>query len=226
MLASGVYMDAAALTRLNQMGYQELTGFEVERVVPNDCIEKLTGHPLNGPFAGRERDCRQSFNHWPAEVLKQRDPKAEILAGIVDYTGREVAPASMGVFENRLGGRICVAGYFPWTFVHSLSKSAQMKSVMRWLSKDRLPAYVGSFHKINLWAREPERGSVALAMTNSCHDAARNVVLLLLTDKAEISVFDMECRETKIAASGSDGPYRKFVIPAIDPWQMRLVVTR
>jgi len=30
MLAAGVYMDAAALTRLNQMGYQEYTGFEVE----------------------------------------------------------------------------------------------------------------------------------------------------------------------------------------------------
>jgi hypothetical protein len=225
MLASGVFMDAAALQSLNEMGYQELTGFEVARTVADDCIEKLTGHPLNGRYAGRERDCRQSFYAGPAHILAPRDPKAEILAKVIDYAGREVGPATMGVFENRLGGRICVAGYFPWTSVHSLSKSAQMKSVMRWLSKDRLPAYVGSFHKINLWVREPAQGSVVLAMTNSSHDPARNVGLLLLTDKSQIRVFDMDCRETTVAASGTDGPYRKFVIPLIDPWQMRLVAT-
>ncbi len=225
ILAGGVYLDAQALAHLNEMGLGDLTGFEVERVVPHDCIERLAKHPLNGPMAGRDRDCRQSFYHLAASTLKPADPKAATLSRIVDYSGREVAPCVMGVFENRLGGRVCVAGYFPWTFLHSLSKSTQMKAVMRWLSKDRLPAYVESFHKVNLWVREPQDGAVAMALTNSCLDTARDVSLRIRTDREQARVFDMTGGESRVRCSGSDGPYRRFVIPAIEPWHMRLVVT-
>jgi hypothetical protein len=41
MLSSGVYMDAQALTRLNEMGYEKLTGFSVERFIERDCIEEF-----------------------------------------------------------------------------------------------------------------------------------------------------------------------------------------
>jgi len=224
ILAGGVYLDAAALSLLNELGYQDLTGLAVDRVFPIDCIEELSSHPLNGPFAGRQRDCRQSFYHLPGHALKKLDPRAEVLARLVDYSGREVAPASMAVFENRLGGRVCVAGYFPWTFVHSLSKSAQMKSVLRWLSRDTLPAYVESFHRINLWARVPGEGKVAIALTNSSLDPARELTLAVRTDRAELRVLDMAGRETLVRRTARDGPYGKFVLPAIDPWHMRLVV--
>jgi len=146
------------------------------------------------------------------------------LARLVDYSGQEVAPVSMGLFQNRLGGRICVAGYFPWTFLHSLSKSAQMKSVMRWLSRDQMPAYVGSFHKINLWSRQLQDEAGPLAMTNSSHDTATNVIFWMRTDKQQIRVVDMDCQKIVIATTGTDGPYRKFIIPVIGPWQMRLVI--
>ena len=224
ILSGGVYMDALALDYLNRRGFGELTGFATERSLHHDCIEKLAAHSLNGRFAGRVRDCRQSFNKWPAAVLKKTDPKAVTLAGLVDYADEQVAPCTMGVFENRLGGRICVAGYFPWTFLHNLSKSAQVKSVLRWLSKDTLPAYVASFHKVNLWVSEPEGGKIALALTNSSFDPAEELTLMLRTESDEVRVFDMECRETAVRAAATDGPYRRFVLPPIAPWQMRLVV--
>ena len=118
-----------------------------------------------------------------------------------------------------------MAGYFPWTFLHNLSKSSQTKSIMRWLSKDRLPGYIASYHEINLWVRQPQDEKVALALTNSSFDSAEDAVLLLLTDCRTIRVWDMDCRKTTVTSVGSDGPYRKFVIPAVGPWQMRLVVT-
>jgi hypothetical protein len=226
LLSTGVYMDAEALDHLNQMGYGELTGFAVERTQHIDCIEKLTDHPLNAAFAGRERDGRQSFYKGPAHILKRHDPQSQALAKLIDYADSQIAPCASGVFENRLGGRVCVAGYYPWSFLHSRSKSTQMKSIMRWLSKDRLPAYVSSFHKINLWVREPDDGSVALTLTNSCFDPATDVSLLVLTDSKEVDVFDMQCRAVTIRCAGVDGPYTQFVIPHIDPWRMRLVVTR
>jgi hypothetical protein len=106
----------------------------------------------------------------------------------------------------------------------NLSKSSQMKSVFRWLSKDTLPGYIASFHRMNLWMREPEGDRIALAFTNSSFDPATDVVLMLKTAKKTIRVYDMECHESIVSASGEDGPYRRFVIAKVDPWQMRLIV--
>jgi hypothetical protein len=131
----------------------------------------------------------------------------------------------MGVYENKLGGRICVEGYYPWTFMENLSKSSQMKSVFRWLSKDSLPGYIASFHRINLWIREPQNGRIALAFTNSSFDTAENIVLKLHTKSKIIRSYDMECDPITIQSSGRNGPYETFVIPFVNPWQIRLIIT-
>lgn len=224
ILSKGVYLDAEALIQLNERGFKELTGFEVAGAEKMDRIEKLTSHPLNGNFAGRERDTRQSVYKSEAYTFKKTSPKAESLSGLIDYADKPVSECSMGIFENRLGGRICVAGYTPWTNIHTFSKSSQMKSVFRWLSKDNLPGYIDSYHKINLWVREAQKGKTVLAFTNSSFDSAKNVVLKLKTSSKAIKIYDMAVKETIIKSTGTDGPYQKFVIPQVDAWQMRLVV--
>lgn len=226
-LAGGVYTDVETLNLLNQRGFQELTGMSAEQPHPVDCIEEFTPHPLNGPFAKRQRDCRQSFYRVPGYVgyvLQPHDPKVETLARLVDYGGQELSPCSLAVYENPLGGRICVSGYYPWDHLHSLSKNSQMKAMMRWLSRDRLPAYVASYHKANLWVREPDHGRIAIALLNSSFDAADGLDLTVATSAAEARVFDMQAKEHVIRASSTNGPYRHFMLPAIEPWTMRLVV--
>jgi hypothetical protein len=224
VLSSGVYMDAETLNALNARGLQDLTGLAVKENLTIDCIEELTEHKLNGRFAGRQRDTRQSFWHNPGSVLTKTDPKAETLARLVDYGNKEKAAASMAVFENRLGGRICVCGYAPWFSLHTLSKTSQMKSVLRWLSRDRLPAYVASYHKINLWARQPDKNQLSVALLNASFDPAEKLELALLTSSDTIKVFDMDGREHTVSTTGSDGPYRRFTLPTVEPWTMRLVV--
>lgn len=227
VLGGAVYTDVETLDVLNRQGFQELTGMSAEQPHPVDCIEEFTGHPLNGPYGQRQRDCRQSFyrvSGYLGYVLKKQDPKVETLARIVDYGGQEVSPCSMAVYENKLGGRICVSGYYPWDHLHSLSKNSQMKAVMRWLSRDRLPAYVASYHKVSLWAREPKGGQVSLALLNASFDAANGLELAIVTPADEARVFDMEAREHRIRSSATDGPYRHFVLPAVEPWTLRLVV--
>jgi hypothetical protein len=227
VLSTAVYTDVATLDVLNAMGFQDLTGMSAEQPHPVDCTEEFTAHPLNGPFAGRQRDCRQSFyrvSGYVGYVLKPHDPKVETLARIVDYGGKELSPSGMAIFENASGGRICVSGYYPWDFLHSLSKTAQMKAVMRWLSRDRLPAYVASYHKVNLWVREPSGGQRALALLNSSFDPAEGLELAVATSSDQARVFDMQGQEHTVRAVKTDGPYRRFVLPTIEPWTMRLVV--
>ncbi|MEJ7678135.1 MAG: hypothetical protein WKG06_09785 [Segetibacter sp.] len=184
----------------------------------------MTTHPLNGNFAGRLKDNRQSFWMVPAYTIKKKSEKAQILSELIDYNEKIRGDCSMGIFENSLGGRICVAGYYPWTSMGNLSKNSQIKSVFRWLSKDNLPGYISSFHKINLWIREPQNGRIVLAFTNSSFDVAKDVILMLKTENTTIKVYDMTCKKTVIKSTGVDGPYQKFVIPNVDPWQVRLIV--
>jgi hypothetical protein len=226
-LAGGVYTDVETLNVLNQLGFQELTGMSAEQPHPVDCIEEFAAHPLNGAFVKRQRDCRQSFYRVPGYVgyvLKKHDPKVETLARLVDYGGQELSPCSMAVYENKLGGRICVSGYYPWDHLHSLSKTSQMKAVMRWLSRDRLPAYVASYHKVNLWVREPRHGRIAIALLNASFDSADGLELAIATNADEARVFDMQAKEQVIRTRKPDGTYRHFVLPAVEPWTMRLVV--
>ena len=223
LLSTGLYIDAETLVQLNEMGYAEFTGFMVTHTDDVDRIEKFSNHPLNGRFAGRERDNRQSFYRSSAYTLNKTNEKAQVLSGLIDYSGQEISECTMGIFENRLGGRICIAGYYPWTFLENLSKSTQMKSVFRWLSRDNLPGYIASFHRINLWIRKPKNGKIALAFTNSSFDAAENIELMLRTKNKAICVYDMMCNQTVVRSSGSNGPYQRFIISSVDPWQIRLV---
>lgn len=223
MFAGGVYLDGPALTRLNAMGFGELTGFDVENTLHEDCIEELTPHALNGAFAGRRRNGRQSFWKCPAHLFRATGAAAESVSRCVDYAYAEVHPCCMGVYENAEGGRVCVAGYYPWEQLQNLSKSAQLKRIFRWLSKDTLPAYVESFHRANLWVREVGPGRYALVLLNAYLDPVENLTVCIRTAADTIETCSMQCESATVRASGRDEPYSRFVIPRIGPWELMLV---
>jgi len=224
MLSSGVYMDAKALINLNRMGYSEFTGFDVERFIEEDCIEVFCDHMLNTNFSGRKRDCRQSFWKAPGAVLKSVDKTSETLAKMVDYGGIELASCCMGIYENKLGGRICAAGYYPWTFLQSFPKASQVRKVICWLSKYSIPAYIDSYIKTNIWVRHLGKDHLGIVLINSSLDDVNDVILYVRTEKKSLSITNMNCNETIINTCIEEGSYKKFNIPRIATWDMILVI--
>ncbi len=223
-LAGGVYLDGPALTRLNELGYRELTGFEVAEVRHINCIEELTDHPLNGVFHGRRRNGRQSFWKCPTHFFRSTCEGTRALSRCLDYTYQETGSCCMGAYENNEGGRVCVAGYYPWEQLQNLSKSAQIKAAMRWLSRDALPAYVASFHRMNLWVRRPREGAIVIALLNAHLDSAQGVELLVHTEGDTLHLTTMRCDQIQVKADGADGPYRRFLLPNLPPWELALAV--
>lgn len=130
----------------------------------------------------------------------------------------------MGVSENCLGGRVAVLGYYPWTSLQNLSKSTQSKQVIRWLSKDTLPGYIASFHKMALWIRQTGDGRPMVVLLNISADSVENATLMLRTTVATATFTDMRCRETTLTATGHDGPYARFVLPRLAPWESVLLI--
>ena len=67
---------------------------------------------------------------------------------------------------------------------------------------------------------------MTVAILNASLDPAEEIVLMLRSDAEMVSVFDMRCEQTIVSADGTDGAYRKYVLPRAEPWTMMLAVAR
>ncbi len=146
LLSGGLLLDAPALARLQELGLGEHTGFALAGQRADDTLEVFGDDELSGAFPGWERDCRQSFRAWwqPGWLLEPLSQAARPLSRAVDYAGKDYG-ALAGAFENTLGGRVAILGYYPWSYQLWRGSSDRLKRLARWLSRDSLPA----------WCREP-----------------------------------------------------------------------
>ncbi len=220
-LSTGVMIDGPALAELEAIGLGEYTGFKIRSTQALNTIEQLTHDPLNGRFGGYQRDCRPAFNPELTYLLEPL-PGARPLSEIIDFTKTNLGVGS-GVNENSLGGRVAVLGYFAWSMVQSLAKSYQVKALFRWLSRDHFPAYIASYTSAALWLRPDAQGRLAIMLLNTSLDPAPSMDLLALTGGLRLLVARMDGREEALSPAGKDGPYDRYVVPALKPWEMVLI---
>lgn len=221
LLSGGVYMDVSALEYLNANGFEEYTGFRVEKKFEVDAIEEYTDALINNGIFGGKRNGRQEFNPGDAYSLVSVSDDVQILSKLVDYHGNVIGECCMGLYENSLGGRICVSGYYPYNSLNNYFKSTQLKKIFRWLSRDGLPAYVESETKIRNLSYEKE-GRVLVSLFNYTNDSQKNVCICIKTDSDEAIVYYSNCAPQKICASAADGGYKKFVVDEIPPFEILL----
>ena len=164
-------------------GFADLTGMAVENVRARG-LHRRTHRP-----SAEQPVCRAAAR-LPTIVLSRSRPSAASprLRKRNRWRDSWIMPAKrrpprawLCSRTARADGSPC-AVTIPWSFLHNLSKSSQMKSVMRWLSRDRLPAYVASFHKANVWVRPAADGSLCVAVVNSSFDPAKELTVALRTD--------------------------------------------
>lgn len=221
LLSGGVYMDVSALEYLNANGFEEYTGFRVEKKFEVDAIEEYTDALINNGIFGGKRNGRQEFNPGDAYSLVSVSDDVQILSKLVDYHGNVIGECCTGLYENSLGGRICVSGYYPYNSLNNYFKSTQLKKIFRWLSRDGLPAYVESETKIRNLSYEKE-GRVLVSLFNYTNDSQKNVCICIKTDSDEAIVYYSNCVPQKICASAADGGYKKFVVDEIPPFEILL----
>jgi len=68
------------------------------------------------------------------------------------------------------------------------------------------------------------KGKLAAAIINTTLDPGQNVEVMLRTGKDAIDVYDMVCEKTTVRATGSDGPYKKFILPTVPCWHMLFII--
>jgi hypothetical protein len=224
ILSGGVMLDGPALEELHGLGLGEYAGFKVVGRKELDTFETFTQDEINGRFAGWQRDCHPSFFLDPACLIQPMAPGARLLAEVVDFNQDSAGPCA-GVFENSLGGRVAVMGYYPWVMLQTLAKTSQLKTLFRWLSGDRLPAYVASYSKVCLWCRTNSAGKLAFMLVNTSLDACDNLALHARTGGENLALVRMDGSEEPLASVGQDGPYSQYIFPSLRPWEMVLLAS-
>ena len=216
-LAGGVYLDARSARILGERGFGDLVGFDVvSDALLEDAIEEYADHPLNGAEVGRRRSGRPSF--WKGDTAALRPhPGAKTASRLVDFAGGVLVDCASGSFENALGGRVFVAGYYPWDCAFYRSRGNQLKRVFRWLARERLPGYVDSFHRAALWVCGDRR----VVVLNMSLDPAEDLRLVLDTPcRRLVALRPDPAGDEAIAGVPAGDGLQAFVLPAIAPWSL------
>ncbi|MBQ6420884.1 MAG: hypothetical protein IJK02_07430 [Clostridia bacterium] len=221
MLSSGVFLDAEALDTLNALGYSELTGFLSGPALPEDSVEVCAQHPLNDGFAGKTRLCPQVFMHGTSRALIPR-PGAETLCFPEDHHGKTKAACSMGLYQNRLGGRVCAAAHYALTGLTDTHKSLQIKRVFRFLSGDTLPFLPVGCTRLQAVTRRTARGD-ATVIFNPNLDTLYNTEILV-GGSPNTLVFTSETGFTAtLSPTRRDGNMTAFLLPELAPFSVALI---
>jgi len=224
ILRGGVLMDVGALQNVCDMGLGEMTGVRPGDSFPVDAIELFTDHELNRPDLGRTRNCRQSF--WPQEArtIKSVAPEVEVLSRLTDYRASDLGEC-LSIFENQQGGRVAVAGYYPWSMITNAPKVRQYRALIRWLSGDRLPAIVASLAKAVLWVREGANERRAAVVVNASLDPQAALALWLRMPEGHVEHVPMEGVSRHISTHATSAPgYREVKVENVAPWSVHLLL--
>jgi len=226
LLSGGVYLNVSALNYLRQRGFGDLLGFEAGEVISVDAREQYVEHPLNMGIVGGIRNCRQAFHGGDSYALLPSDG-AQTLSRLIDYHDRVMADCTCGIFENALGGRICVSGYYPHDWLSDIQKTVQLKQIFLWLSRGTLPAFVDSYHRVRNITLTGE-GRTAVTLFNTTNDDLESVSVAVRCDADTAVLYPMNASPITLAADRTEnlygGTYRIFTVDRICAFEGGILV--
>lgn len=212
ILSKGVFLDAEALRVLNDRGFGSWTGFRVSSRSQLDAITRDLDHPLTWR-KGVVRDIRSSFGcHGSITLLEKTTPDASFTEEAIDLDGRALGFAG-GVYENAHGGRIAVGSMLPFEWAESRPRAVYLQRLFRWLSRNSLPAYIHSFHRAALFARN---GCIFVA--NLAQGQMENAVVAALeggTRRLDVFVGGVKVSDSELVPCGKDGAYFLYRLPVL-----------
>ncbi|MBI2192777.1 MAG: hypothetical protein HYU36_12420 [Planctomycetes bacterium] len=97
-----------------------------------------------------------------------------------------------------------------------------MRALCRWLARDRLPAYVSSFHKAALWCRRDAGARPAILVLPATIDRTEGLRLHVLGDDPALTCTMLDASSRTLNSVDRDGTYSVFELPPLGPWQPAL----
>jgi len=147
-----------------------------------------------------------------------------ILSQLFDYAGHKIGPC-MTAFENKLGGRVVVSGYYPWRIMHNAAKVGQMKSVVKWLSHDTLTVVIETFAKVITWVRTNADGDKVVILLNGSLDPVSTLKIKVRSNASGFRLLTLGEKEEKEVQTEQTGEadYVRVILKDVDAWSMHVL---
>lgn len=219
MFAGGVYLDQDAFVAALQRGREADIGFAEGKWIGDVAMEALTADPLNGRYEGLLRNARPTLPPYRRVLsIVPKAAGARTLARLVDATLDEIAPCVQGVYENARGGRVCVNGYTPWLKLGDVHSIVQLRTVMQWLSRERLAGVIEGDGRAALWVR----GENSAVVVNFGHDEEQGLSLDLQGEAWAHGIVAAGDKGAAVIRGERHGERTRYRLPKLAPWSVNV----
>lgn len=218
-----VIVSGNAVKELERRGFGQYLGVRYLGGDRKSLYEEINpADPINAALLDSPvRNVHPSF--WPASGDWFETVSDDVR--VVSFMKRqecEILGAATTLYENSLGGRVCVLGYAPFHMQNDLPRFQQISGIVQWLLGKRQSAYLVTPGKTAFFVREGESG-LGCAVLNLTMDEQ---------DTTEISVLgDVQgwlCTsegKKKIEGRMNDGR-TVFDLGTSAPWEVRYFIAK
>lgn len=219
ILSGFAILDGEAAEVLALRGLSSLTGVSAGPW-RSDTAERLTDHPFNGAYAGRQR--------WRAygdgRVLQPTEAGVVVLGRLLRMDGVADLGASTTCFTNRLGGRVAVLGYEAWQLVGSPHRWLQLQNLIAWGSGDDVPLRFDRLRRVAPFVRRSaDRQRCAVLLLNMGVDPTGTMTVTLPAGSSHFVLLNADGSESPLEAQ-PNGKTIRVQVPDLPAWGMAIVL--
>jgi len=215
MLKGAVIITGDAVEPLLRRGFGKYIG--VEPIGKGDLALRerydLT-EPVNFGMKTPYRDVRPAFFGGTAVYFKAVQPGVRVLSVIENHATGEDLGIGTSVFENELGGCICVMGYAPFLMANDVNRFVHLQGVAAWLLGEKQTAKLVTPGKTLLFVRENGK-SVGLCVMQMTLDKGEGMEAAV---RGAEKIFWLNGAEkVELACQKQDG-WTVFTLPTLEPY--------
>ena len=222
-LSKSVIMDGPALRAIERRGLGKYAGVRICSTASDSISEHFNmSDPINEGLLDEYRDIRVAFFGGEGYILEKLDQAVREISYLETYTGVQLGLTTT-LYENCLGGRVCVLGYAAYKKVDSLSRRTQLMRICDYLTRDRMPAKILDARKAAQFIRTSEDGTKTLL----------SIINLSIDDTGEIQVAVYGATHARLMKDNGmdtlltaqlDGNYGIFTLPNTAPYDMQILL--
>ncbi len=221
-LSRGVIVDGLALKRLYERGFGEYTGVKITGEYVDGVCEKFTDDEVNGEFAGEERDTRIAFWPKPAYSLEPLSDKTRAVCNLIDYNGN-TRGACVTLYENELGGRVCVLGYSAFRSLYSVAKYSQIQNITDYLLKGQRPVKINECCKASVVTRACDSG-ILCGITSLGVDILKDLQIEFKGKKQVFEICADGEKALEVVSQSNDATVCK--INNVNPFETKVLIAK
>jgi hypothetical protein len=223
-LSGALILDAGALAALERRGLGKYTGVRFIEDADNDCREYHNmADPVNAGVVEEFRCVHPAFWGGGGAALEKLDDSVRTVSWLCDAGGRRLGIAA-SLFENELGGRVCVLGYGAWHKVLSYSRRIQIAHICDYLSGNAMQAKILSSIKAAEFIRtSADRKKTQVTIINLSLDPSGEITMAVRNASRGVLLSGVDPRETPLTAE-REGEYGIFTLPNMTAYESRVLL--